>query len=72
MIKVSLSYFSAAVISWMKGAQQTYNITVDYMFADWNERGWNAAFVKVRLPVPLSRHGPKSQPYIAAAVSYEP
>ena len=29
------------IISWLKGARDVYNITLDYVDADWNERGWN-------------------------------
>ena len=35
------------MVNWLKGARDVYNISVDFIDADMNERGWNAAFVKV-------------------------
>ncbi len=39
---VTAGYF----VAWLRGARDVYNITLDYLNADMNERGWNAAFVK--------------------------
>ena len=33
-------------MSWLVGARDVYNVTLDYVDADWNERGWSPDFVK--------------------------
>ena len=34
------SLSTAYIVSWLKGARDVYNVTLDYVDADWNERGW--------------------------------
>ena len=34
---------SGYIVSWLKGARDVYNITVDFVDADWNERGYVVA-----------------------------
>ena len=34
------------IMTWVNGLRSTYNLTLDYIDADWNERGWSPVFVK--------------------------
>ena len=34
------------IISWMEGARDVYGLDLNYINADWNERGWSPIFVK--------------------------
>lgn len=33
------------LVAWVTAARDVYNCTIDYVDADWNERGWSPAFV---------------------------
>jgi galactosylceramidase len=34
------------LVSWLKGAREVHGLELDYINADWNERGWSPSFVK--------------------------
>jgi galactosylceramidase len=34
------------LLSWLRGAREVHGLELDYINADWNERGWSAPFVK--------------------------
>lgn len=36
---------AAYVVAWLAAARDVYNVTADFVDADWNERGWSPAFV---------------------------
>jgi galactosylceramidase len=38
------------IVSWLEGARDAYNLSVDFLDADWNERGWSSTFVKALRP----------------------
>lgn len=36
---------TAYLVAWVRAARDVYNVSVDFIDADWNERGWSAEFV---------------------------
>jgi galactosylceramidase len=38
---------AAYLVAWVRAAREVHNVTIDYIDADWNERGWSAEFVLV-------------------------
>lgn len=44
------------ILTWLQGMRDTHNITLNYLNADWNERGWSADFV-IRLRSALDSAG---------------
>lgn len=41
----NLNSSTTYIVNWLKGARNTYNLTIDYLGA-WNERGFNVDYFK--------------------------